>query len=212
MRRWDDDQARRLALLLRIFLGGAGGLGAVLLVLATRAAIIQISIGTTQSTASGIDTSLSGADRHGPALVVIAAFALVMLAAALRGARPAMVALAIAGIVVLGIAIVSDARHIDDIGDVRQLYTGAVSGTGSGFYYETLGGALLLVCGGGLLVLSGAGSSPSLTFPPRGAGERVPRRPHPDGESRRTAADDPAAPSGPSQRPPRPAEDWFSDG
>lgn len=188
-------EAQRSAKLLRALLGACGVAGAMLLALATNSTIINVTIGTTGETASGLDTALSGADRHGPALIIIGVFALIMLAGGLRGARPAMLAIAAGGVVVLAIAIVSDARSIDDIGAIRQLYTGAMAGAGSGFYYETLGGALLLICGGGLLVLAGGEpvAAPSKRPPPR--------------RTRKPAVDPPAPPPPPG----RAADDWFAD-
>ncbi len=150
-----EANALRMTRLLRALLILAGAAGSALLVLATRSTIIQIDIGAASNTASGLDTMLSGADRHGPALIVIAGFAVTMLVGAAQGARPAMLAVATAGILGLGISIISDATHIDDTGQLSELYTGAIAGAGNGFYFETLGGALLLICGGGLLVLSG---------------------------------------------------------
>ena len=126
-----------------------------MLIVATSATVIKIKVLTTPDTASGLDTTLSGSDRHGVALVVIAVFAAVMLLGALRGARPAMLALAAAGVLTLSIAIIGDATHIHDTGEVGELYEQASAGAGNGFYFETLGGALLLVAGGGLLILSG---------------------------------------------------------
>jgi hypothetical protein len=60
------------------------------------------------------------------------------------------------GIAALAIGILSDARHIHDTGQIGDLYEDARADASTGFYLETLGGALLLICGGGLLVLSGA--------------------------------------------------------
>jgi hypothetical protein len=200
-----EARVQRIALLLRIFLGVAGVVGGLFLVLATNATIIEINIGTTGQTAGGIDTALSGADRHGPALIIIGVFAMVMLAGAVQGARPAMLALAASGIIVLAIAIVSDARNIDDTGEIRQLYTGAIAGAGDGFYYETLGGALLLICGGGLFVLGGGAADPGAGRPARRGRPR--RRPRPDDRAGHPPAD--ATPT-PASRPP--ADDWFSEG
>jgi hypothetical protein len=140
---------------MRGFLTFAGVAGAVLLVVATSAAVIKIKVLTNPDTAANLDTSISGSDRHGAALVVIAVFALLMLYGALRGAKPAMLAVAAAGLLALGIAIIGDARHIHETGQVGQLYEDASAGAGPGFHYETLGGALLLVAGGGLLLLAG---------------------------------------------------------
>jgi hypothetical protein len=197
----------RIALLLRLFLGVAGVAGGVFLVLATSATIIDVSIGTTGDAAGGFDAALSGADRHGPALIVIAVFAMALLFAAVQGVRTAMLAVAACGVIVLAIAILSDARNIDDTGQLRQLYTGAIAGAGTGFYFETLGGALLLISGGGLLVLSG-GSAAAPSGPPR-PGRRRPSRsatvtPRP--------VADPTPDPGPSEEAPKRAPvDWFAD-
>lgn len=187
-----------MGLLLRMILGAAGVAGGVLLVLATGATIINISIGGVggATTAGGFDTALSGADRHGPALIVIAVFAMVVLVAAVQGIRVGMVAVAACGVLVLGIAILSDARSIDDTGQLRQLYSEAIAGAGDGFYLETLGGALLLISGGGLLVLSGGSARPS-------RGRQGPQT------GRRTAAETTAPPAEGRERPA--ASDWFSD-
>src|SRR3954447_25014594 len=72
----------------RAGLFAAGLLGVAALAAATAATVIQITVGTTTRLAS-LDTELSGWDRHGPALLVVAGFALVMLLGTLRGARPA---------------------------------------------------------------------------------------------------------------------------
>jgi hypothetical protein len=131
----------------------AGLAGAALLVAATFSTIIEIKVLTTRDIAASVDTQLSGHERHGVALIVIAGAAVLMLAGALRGARPATLALAALGITALIITVGGDAPDIDDTGLVGQLYDSASAGPKIGFYLETLGSALLLVAGGGLLVL-----------------------------------------------------------
>jgi hypothetical protein len=119
----------------------------------TAATVIQITVGTTSRLAS-IDTELTGWDRHGPALLVIAGFALVMLFGAFaRGARPAIVALIVCGAAALAITLVSDVPHLDDTGQVGRLYTDATAGPEIGFWLELAGGALLVVAGAGLLLV-----------------------------------------------------------
>src|SRR5919198_3208474 len=71
--------------------GVAGLCGVGALVGATASTVIEITVGTTTRLAN-LDTEPSGWDRHGPALLVVAALALPMLAGGLRGARPAVVA------------------------------------------------------------------------------------------------------------------------
>ena len=140
----------------RIALAIAALAGAICLLAATFSTVIEITVGTTSKIADR-DTELSGYDRHSVALIVIALFALVMTAGALRGARPAMVALAVAGVVVLLIALIGDLPDVHKTGVVGELYDNARANPKIGYYLETLGGALLLLAGGGLLLLGGGG-------------------------------------------------------
>jgi hypothetical protein len=141
----------------RISLAAAALAGVICLVAATFSTIIEITVGTTTKIAS-LDTELSGYDRHSIALILIALVAAAMAAGALRGARPAMLALAALGIVVLLIAFIGDLPDVHDTGQVGELYDNARANPRTGYYLETLGGALLLLAGGGLLLLSGSGS------------------------------------------------------
>jgi hypothetical protein len=134
----------------RLALAATACAGAICLLLATFATVIEIKVGTTTKIADH-DTHLSGWDRHGPALLVIAVFAVAMLAGALRGARPAMAALAVLGLVALLIAVVGDVPHLDETGFIGQVYEDAAAGPKAGFYLETLG-AVLLLAGGGLML------------------------------------------------------------
>ena len=138
---------------LRIGLSAVAAAGVVCLVLAAFTTVIEIKVGTTTKL-PGRDTHLSGWDRHGPALLIVAAFAAVMVAGALRGARPAMVALAVLGLVALLIAVVGDVPDLDETGFIGEVYEDAAAGPSAGFYLETLGGVLLLA-GGGLLAVAG---------------------------------------------------------
>ncbi|MBI5106979.1 MAG: hypothetical protein HZB46_18690 [Solirubrobacterales bacterium] len=143
-----------------------GAIGAVLLVAATFSTIIEITVGTTSRLADE-QTVFSGWDRHGPALLLLAAWAGVMLVGAWRGSRPAMAAVAAAGVAALLIAFVWDAPDLDDVGEVGVLYADASAGAGTGYYLETLGGALLLASGGGLLLLQERLSAVRLRSPRR---------------------------------------------
>ena len=128
--------------------------GVAALVAATFTTVIRITVGTTTRLAS-LDTELSGWDRHGPALLVIAGFALVMLAGAYgRGARPAMAAVAVCGAAALVIALGLDLPHLDDTGQVGRLYDDAAAAAEVGFWLELAGGALLVTAGLGMLVLA----------------------------------------------------------
>ena len=136
----------------------AGLAGVVALAGATAATVIRITVGTTTRLAS-LDTELSGWERHGPALLVVGAFALVMLIGALRGARPAMAAVLACGLAALVVALGLDLPHLDDTGQVGRLYTDASAGPEVGFWLEVLGGVLLAVAGGGLFALAPRASS-----------------------------------------------------
>jgi hypothetical protein len=151
---------------LRSGLAIAAVAGALLLLAATLATIIQIKVGTSTK-AAGADTSQSGWDRHGPALIVLSLLALGLLVPALRGARTAMAGLAAAGVAALAIAMIWDRPHVHDTGSVGDVYAEAQADPASGYYLETLGGALLLLSGGALLVLGPA---------PTAERERPPRR------------------------------------
>jgi hypothetical protein len=146
----------------RIALAIAALAGALCLIIATFSTIIEITVGTTSKIADR-DTELSGWDRHSVSLLLIAVFALLMTAGALRGARPAMAAVAVAGIVVLLIALIGDLPDVHKTGVVGQLYDNARANPKIGYYLETLGGALLLLAGGGLLLLG----APAPEAPPR---------------------------------------------
>jgi hypothetical protein len=143
----------------RIALVVAAVAGALCLVVATFSTVIEITVGTTSKIADR-DTHLSGYDRHSFALLLIAAFALVMTVGAWRGARPAMAAVAVAGIAVLLIALIGDLPDVHKTGAIGELYDNARANPKTGYYLETLGGALLLLAGGGMLIT---------THPPRNA-------------------------------------------
>jgi hypothetical protein len=139
-------------LTLRWVLMVVGLAGALLLVVASFTTVIQITVGTSSRVVDA-DTAQSGWDRHGPALVVLALLAVWLLAAGLRGSRTALAGLLVVGIVALAIPTLSDRDHVHDTGSVGDVYAEATADPGTGYYLETLGGALLLLSGGALLVL-----------------------------------------------------------
>jgi len=142
-------------LALRAALAVAGLAGALLLVVASFTTIIEITVQTTTRQVD-FDAAQSGWDRHGPALIVLALLALWLLAVALRGSRVAMAGVAVAGVVALAIAVHWDRSHVHDTGSVGAVYEEAAANPGTGYYLETLGGALLLLTGGALLALGRA--------------------------------------------------------
>jgi hypothetical protein len=151
---------------LRLGLAAIASAGAICLLLATFATIIEIKVGTTTKVPDH-DTHLSGWDRHGPALLTIAVFALLMVAGALRGARPAMIALVVLGLAALLIAVVGDVPDLNKTGFIGEVYEDAAAGPKAGFYLETLG-AVLLLAGGGLMLAMPAAERPA----PRTRAER----------------------------------------
>ena len=163
----------------------AGSAGVAALVLATLSTVIRITVGTTTRLAN-LDTELSGWDRHGPALLVVAALALVMLGGAARGARPAMAAVLACGVAALAIALAFDVPHLDDTGRVGELYADAAAGPRVGFWLEVAGGALLCLSGAGLLLLArrssaaGDGRSRTAHRGDGGAGTAAPLRDAPE--------------------------------
>src|SRR3954452_5502119 len=88
-------------------------IGISLLVWATFAAVIRVRVGRTA--AAGLDAS--GWDRHGPVLLVVAAVALALLPAAVRGRRVAAVGLIVVGAGALLAALVGDAPDLRDTGE-----------------------------------------------------------------------------------------------
>jgi hypothetical protein len=134
--------------------------GAFLLVLSTFTTVVEIRVLTTSDLA-GQDTRISGGELHGIALIMVAVVALVMLAGALRGVRPAITGLAATRLLALGLVIGLDVPELDNAGSVAQLYENVSAGASTGFSYELIGAALLVLAGGGLLVLSRGDQNPA---------------------------------------------------
>jgi hypothetical protein len=96
---------------------------------------------------------LSGLDRHGGALILLAALTLVLaLAAGIGASRPAAGGLAGAGALVLGIALLVDLPVTDDTGAIGPRFQGAVASRGPGLWLELAAGGLAL--GAGVLGLT----------------------------------------------------------
>src|SRR4051794_27264526 len=123
----------------RLGLFAAGLAGVAGLVLATFSTVIRITVGTTTRLAN-LDTSLSGWDRHGPALLVVAGLALVMLFGAARGAFPAAVAVLVCGVAALvGVGGV-DVPHPYDTGEGGGVVFGAAGRAGAWVLVRVGGG------------------------------------------------------------------------
>ena len=92
--------------------------------------------------------SQTGFERSSVALLLLGVLTLVMGAgAALGRSRPAAIALVVIGVVVLGIALLGDLPASDDTGLIGRNYDEASASTGTGFWFEVIGGALAIVAG-----------------------------------------------------------------
>lgn len=157
---------------LRSGLAALGVVGAALLVATPFLAVIEIAVGGTSRLAEA-DTRVEGWERHGPALLVLGAFAASLAVGAGRGARPAMAALGACGLVALGLVLVIDLPDLDETGLIGALYAEADAGPGPGWYTETAGAALLVLAAAGLL-LADLRARPGITAPARGDRDAAP--------------------------------------
>ena len=166
--------ARRLPGALGALGAGLGLAGAAMAVVATFSTVIKIVVLTVEQ------EHYSGFDRYGPALLVLAAFAVVMVAGGWRGARPAMAALALAGIGVLVVVALIDIPHINDEGVWPQadVYEDAQASAGIGFYFETAAGVLMMLGGAMMLLFSPAAHRRRAGADDPRATPRSPRQPH----------------------------------
>ena len=132
----------------RLALTGLALVGVLLLVISGFLTLISIGTGLTTL------EERSGFDHHSVAMLLLGLAAVPMLLGALRGARPAMIALAAIGVVALVIALTVDLPAALDEGLYGERYEGAEASPAIGFFVETLGGVLLLLAGGLLLFLA----------------------------------------------------------
>ena len=120
-----------------------------MLVASTFMTLIEIVAG-----AATLD-SRTGLEHHSIAMLLLGVAVLPMALGALRGARPAMAALAALGVVVLVVSFTVDLPAALDEGLYGERYEGAEAQPAAGFYVESLAGAFLLVSGGLLLMVGG---------------------------------------------------------
>jgi hypothetical protein len=91
---------------------------------------------------------LSGLERNGGAFLLIAVLILVMAwGAGFGGSRPAALALVLAGVLVLGWALLVDLPVTDETGALGRNFEGAEAAAGPGLTVEIVGGALALAAG-----------------------------------------------------------------
>ena len=96
----------------------------------------------------------TGWDQHSVAMLLLGLAVVPMALGALRGARPAMYALAAIGVIVLVVSFTVDLPAALDEGLLAVSYAGAEASPAIGFYVETLAGAILLAAGGLLVMLT----------------------------------------------------------
>ena len=148
----------------RLLLLGAGFVGAVALIAADLSNLYEIRVG------SVVMVRVSGHHQHDFALLLLGLAALPMLFGALRGARPAMLAIAVIGLAALFAGPIADRNDVGSTGDIGDLYTGASAHTDAGYRLEIVGSVLVLLSGGGLVLLEArdAGLRVRLRRPRRG--------------------------------------------
>jgi hypothetical protein len=119
-----------------------------------------IGIGGCESRVNPGVCTTTGGDAHGHALWLIALLILVFgFGAAIGRSRPAGLAVAACGLVVLGIALLADAPDLGDLRGLDATYTQVRAHTGTGFWLELIGGVLAV--GAGALALRAPRSAPA---------------------------------------------------
>jgi len=120
--------------------------GALAALAATVLPVLRIEI------AGRVQSSLdrTGWDLHGPALLALAALAVVLLPAAARGSGIAAAVIVVAGLGIIGITAGLDLPDVGDTGLVGARLIEGTAKAGAGAYAEALAG-VLLVLGGGVL-------------------------------------------------------------
>jgi hypothetical protein len=133
-------------------LAGVGLLGAILLIVSEFLPLYRVLVGALETE----QRSETGWKNHAFAMLLLGLASIPMLLGAIRGARPAMWALAGIGVVVILIALTVDLPAAQESGTLREsvTYEDAKAEPASGFFAETLGGVLLLFTGGLMLLLS----------------------------------------------------------
>jgi hypothetical protein len=100
-------------------------------------------------------SEIDSADQHGYATVVLAAFALILIAVgiATRGqpiSEVAALAVAVCGVVALLIFLIGDLPDVNKVGtldDARESFVDAKAEPQAGFWFELAGSLVLAVCG-----------------------------------------------------------------
>jgi hypothetical protein len=147
--------AKRVALGVTV----AGAIAAVLLVITEFSTVASVEVaGGSCELINDTDPeladrcTLTGFDRNGGAFLLLAALVLVMAwGAGLGASRPAAIALAVVGALVLGWALLVDLPVTSETGAIGLNFEGATAAAGPGLTLELVAGALAL--GAGLTAL-----------------------------------------------------------
>jgi hypothetical protein len=131
-------------------LAGVAALAVLLLAVSEFLPLFKIVVGSLETERE----SRVGWRNHGFAMLLLGLASIPMILGALRGARPAMIALAVIGILVIVVAMTVDLPNATDEGLYGERYDDAEARPSTGFFVETLGGVLLLASGGLMLLLS----------------------------------------------------------
>jgi hypothetical protein len=134
----------------RAALCGLALLAALLLVISTFMTLLTITTGEAEL------SSRTGGEHHSIALLLLGVAVVPMALGALRGARPAMFAVAALGVVVLVVVLTVDLPATLKEGLFAVRYENAQAQPAAGFYVETLAGVLLLLSGGLMLLFGGS--------------------------------------------------------
>jgi hypothetical protein len=131
----------------RVF-AGVAVVGAGLLVAAEFSPVYEVVLGLV------VRRRVEGGDNHSYALLLVAALALLMVLGALRGSRPAALALVALGAAALFVTLSLDLPDARATGRLPEsvAYEEAKAQPTKGLYFEGAGGALLVVAGAGLLL------------------------------------------------------------
>jgi hypothetical protein len=152
---------------LRTAVLGCGLLGALLLVVAEFTTLYKVNAANTSVPIQTVSTGSHDAYALIPIALVAAALA---YGAAVRGSRPALLALGALGIVTLLIALIGDlpdARATGVVGSPTTHFTNASASPSAGLYLETVGAVVLIIASGCGLLLSRA--APPRQAPPSGS-------------------------------------------
>ena len=135
---------------LALGLGAVAAIAAVLLVISEFLPLYKIVVGSLETERD----SEVGWRNHAFAMLPLGLASIPMLLGALRGARPAMWALAAIGVVAIVIALTVDLPNATDEGLFGERYDDAEARPAIGFFLETLAGVLLILAGGLMLLLT----------------------------------------------------------